>query len=435
MTLVPDNWEGDRNDAQWRLQWRSQLEAKSYGLLERDDKVFMHQVLSTPCLDMVQSAQGSWLRMEEGRKILDLHGNSVHTIGYNHPHVRKALLAQLDLLSFSPRRFSNRIAIEFAERLCTLSNGVLSRILLMPAGTIAISTGLRLARLWSGKTKIVTWWDSFHGATFDNCALSGEDMFRRDAEHLSSQIVHLPSPGSHCPPGFDDPQILDFLARKDGNIGVFLAEGIRHSGVVIPSHDYWKEIRKICDKHGILLFLDDIPCGLGRLGTPFSFQHFGIEPDMVALGKALGGGLYPQAALLMREDANRFSERSLGHFTHEKSPLGSACGLAVLEVLETENLYARASQLGNEFTAAFPIEQYPMIQSIRVAGALIGFELISEELAQETLNESLRRGVSFKIGGGRTLTLNPPLNIAKDDLQWAIQVLRESLHCAYQKLT
>ncbi len=427
MTSMFDNWEGDRNDAAWRLSWRNNLAEDSSNFLKRDEAVFLHQALSTPCLDAIINAQGSWLTMCNGKKILDFHGNSVHHIGHAHPAIRQALSDQLAELAFSPRRYTNHKAIEFAERLCQASHHVLNRVLLMPSGSAAISAGLRLGRLWSGKEKVVTWWDSFHGATFDNCAVSGEWMFRNGAMHLEAAVRHMAPPGGDAPAALADPEVLDYMARKEGNIGVFLAEGVRHSGVLIPNADYWQTIRRICDKHGILLFMDDIPCGLGRLGSDYSFQQFQIEPDMVALGKSLGGGLYPQAALLARASANRFSAASLGHFTHEKSPLGAACGLAVLDVLKNENLYAQAVHIGNKIASSLTAAQHATVKAVRHLGALVGIVTDSEDTAQAILEYSLYNGLSFKIGGGNVLTLSPPLNISENDLAQALQILHDGL--------
>lgn len=427
MTPELDNWEGDRNDAAWRLSWRRRLADESAKLLERDDAVFLHQALSTPCLDAIANAQGSWLTMCNGTKILDFHGNSVHHIGHAHPAILKALSDQLAELAFSPRRYTNHKAIEFAERLCQASDHVLNRVLLMPSGSAAISAGLRLGRLWSGKEKVVTWWDSFHGATFDNCAVGGEWMFRNGAMHLEAAVRHMAPPGGDAPAALADPEVLDYMARKEGNIGVFLAEGVRHSGVLIPDTNYWQSIRRICDKHGILLFMDDIPCGLGRLGSDYSFQQFHIEPDMVALGKSLGGGLYPQAALLARASANRFSAASLGHFTHEKSPLGAACGIAMLEVLKSENLYTQAVHIGNKISSSITAAKLDTVKSVRHLGALVGIVTDSDETAQSVLEYCLYNGLSFKIGGGNVLTLNPPLNIADEDLNLALDILHQGL--------
>jgi len=418
-----DHFEGDRNEALWRKDWHASLSVKSQGILGRDERSFLHQSLSTPCIDVLAKAEGAWLEMADGRRILDFHGNSVHHIGHGNAVVKAALIKQMDELPFSPRRYANEPAVQLAERFQRLSNGLLRRTLMMPSGSSAISAGLRLARLASGKNKVVTWWDSFHGATFDNCAIGGERMFRDGAEHLSNASLHIAPPQSLAPQGLADPEVLDYLARKEGNVGVFLAEPVRHSGVLIPPVGYWQEIRRICDRHGILLFFDEIPCGLGRLGHMFAYQHAGVEPDLVALGKALGGGIFPQAALLCRESLNVVRSGSVGHFTHEKSPLGAACALATLDVIENENLCERANQIGLTLRDRLTQEKLPNMVEIRHAGALVGIELTDDACAEKALLRSLHAGLSFKVGAGNVLTLNPPLNITDQELNMATNIL------------
>ena len=448
MTLHFD--EGDRNDSAWRNSWRAGLGLASQQMLARDDKAFMQQVLSTPCLDILQGAQGIWLETLAGKRIMDFHGNSVHQLGYGHPEIKQALKDSLDALPFCPRRFTNEPAIVLAEKFRALSQGLLTRTLLMPSGSAAVSAGLRLARLVTGRTKVVTWWGSFHGATFDNCALSGEPMFSNGAEHLHPGVLHMhpPSTSLSASPSASlfasssleergsrrlgsDPSYLDFLARKDGDIGVFLAEPVRNVGVLIPPSGYWQEIRKICDKHGILLFFDEIPNGLGRIGEMFAYQFSQVEPDLVALGKGLGGGVFPQAALLCREQYAPPVDASLGHFTHEKSPLGASVALAVLHVLKRDQLCERAKVIGKIIANYFAQHPSACLGEVRVAGALVGLEIQDYQgfpdsaniRAEKILHACLAKGLSFKVGCGNVLTLSPPLIIDNSQLQIACEIL------------
>ena len=166
--------EGDSNLSDARKAWAKSIpdpETESY--LARDANVFMHQALSTPCLDVLKECDGIYITDLQGKRYMDFHGNSVHQIGYRNPFVIQKLKEQLDIFPFSPRRFTNLPAIELAEKLVSLLPSSLNRLLFAPGGTSAISMALKLARLVTGRHKTISWWDSFHGASMDAIAAGG----------------------------------------------------------------------------------------------------------------------------------------------------------------------------------------------------------------------------------------------------------------------
>ncbi len=153
--------------------------ARTRALLDRDAAAFLHQSLSTPCLDALVEAEGIWLTDVEGRRYMDFHGNNVHQIGYRHPRVVRAVKDALDTLPFSPRRFTNGYAVELAERLAALAPDPLGKVLFAPGGTLAIGMALKLARVATGRHKTISLWDSFHGASLDAISIGGEAVFRK----------------------------------------------------------------------------------------------------------------------------------------------------------------------------------------------------------------------------------------------------------------
>ena len=170
--------EGDLNLTGERAVWHkrhSNSETESW--LTRDEKAFLHQSLSTPCLDVIQSADGSEIQSLHDNVYLDFHGNSVHQIGYGHPKVIDAVKRQLDVLPFCPRRFTNIPAIKLAEKLVDLSDPGLDKVLFAPGGTSAIGIALKIARTVTGRFKTISMWDSFHGASLDAISLGGEAIF------------------------------------------------------------------------------------------------------------------------------------------------------------------------------------------------------------------------------------------------------------------
>jgi len=432
-----DRTEGDVNFSARRAQWQQEhLNADTQALLDEDAKYFLHQALSTPCLNALESCSGSELTDLEGRAILDFHGNSAHHVGYGHPKVLQAIREQLVVLPFSPRRYTNRVAVELARRLTRLAPMPDARVLFAPGGAAAISMALKLARIATGRYKTISWWGAFHGATLDAISIGGEEMFRKGVGPLLPGAFHVP------PPGNDDASTqasLDQIAailQREGDMAAFIAEPIRCTTVIQPPADYWVRVRELCDRHGALLIFDEIPIGLGRTGRMFACEYTGIEPDIVCLGKGLGGGIVPMAAMLAHGTLNVAAASSIGHFTHEKSPIGAAAALATLDVIEDEHLLRRSNEIGAQFgdqLRALQSRHYS-IREVRRCGMLFGVELhddarngfYASDGAEAMLYACLRRGLSFKISSGTVLTLAPPLTIAESDLQRAAAILDES---------
>ena len=190
--------EGDVNLSPARRAFESaHVRGRTRALLDADADVFLHQSLSTPCFDALASCDGIWLTDVEGRRIMDFHGNSVHQVGYRHPHVMAAVREQLDTLPFSPRRFTNEAAIALARRLADLAPDPLGKVLFAPGGALAIGMALKLARVATGRHKTLSLWDSFHGASLDAISIGGEAVFRKGIGPLLPGTEHAPP----CGPG------------------------------------------------------------------------------------------------------------------------------------------------------------------------------------------------------------------------------------------
>jgi 4-aminobutyrate aminotransferase len=429
-TAPADSSEGDINLGQRRTDWQAQhIDPATRALLDEDARWFLHQSMSTPCLNALQGAQGAWLTDTAGRRILDFHGNSLHQIGYGHPAVLAAMRETLDTLPFSPRRYTNRPAVDLARRLCQAAPMQGARLLFAPGGTAAIGMALKLARLATGRFKTISMWDAFHGASLDAISIGGEAVFRRGIGPLLPGSEHVPpcDPG-HCVFGCGGScalrcvDYIDYCLHKEGDVAAVIVETVRCTDVQVPPADYYRRLRQICDRHGALLILDEIPIALGRTGHLFSVERYGIEPDMIVIGKGLGGGSMPLAALIAREGLNVGPHISLGHYTHEKNPLACAAGLAVLDVIEQEGLLERSRRLGDEVLARLRTRTAGMaaVKEVRGAGLLIGIELHDPELAEAVLYRCLSEGLSFKVGQGHVLVLAPPLNVDEADLFWAL---------------
>lgn len=437
--------EGDVNASSLREKWNKSIEdGKTKKLLQRDNDSFLHQSLSTPCLDVIESAEGIYIINSKGKKYMDFHGNNVHQVGYGNEYVKEAVKKQIDKLPFCPRRYTNEKAIELAEKLGALSPGNLNRVLLMPGGTTAVSTALKLARLVTGKHKIITCWDSFHGASMDAIAVGGEAQFRSYMGPLIPGVERIPLPTSYrgifTQIGNSDifnAEYLEYVIEKEGDIGAFIAETIRNTDVQIPSKAYWKKVREICTKHNVLLILDEIPIAFGRTGKMFAYENYDIVPDIVCLGKGLGAGMIPIAAIIARDEYNVGDDIALGHYTHEKGTLGSAAALAMLQYIEEKKLLEKVMDDESFMREQLSImkEKYPLIGDVRGIGLLWGIELVKDRHTKEkAIKESeavmyacLERGLSFKVSGGNVLQLSPPLIITREQLKEAIAIVEAAI--------
>ena len=201
--VTPLNSEGDLNTSPRRQAWLdANLDAETRRWLDEDARYFLHQSLSTPCLDVLAACAGPYLQDLQGKRILDFHGNSVHQVGFGHPRVVEAIQEQMQSLSFCSRRYTNIPAIKLAKKLAELAPGPLGKILLAPGGTSAIGIALKLARMATGRFKTVSMWDSFHGASLDAISVGGEAIFRQGVGPLLPGTEHVPPPDAqHCPWG------------------------------------------------------------------------------------------------------------------------------------------------------------------------------------------------------------------------------------------
>jgi 4-aminobutyrate aminotransferase len=303
------------------------------------------------------------------------------------------------------------------------------------------------ARAATGRFKTISFWDSFHGAGFGARSLSGERMFH------SEPIGPLLPGAEHVPP-FGDyrnawgvthgsgelcARTIRYVLEKEGDVCALIAEPMRASGTTAPP-GFWQEVRQACNEYGALLIFDEIPTGLGKTGRMFACEHEGVTPDILVLGKALGGGMLPMAAILAREDLDVCAEVSYGHYTHEKNPITATAALTTLSIIEDEGLVENASRIGQlAFSGLCELQsRHELIGDVRGRGCVWGIELVLDrqsrtpayDAAEAALYASLEKGLSFKVMNGNVLTLTPPLILQTDELQRALEILNASLEIA-----
>ena len=449
----PSQSEGDVNGTPERAAWQqAHVEAAGRALLDRDAAAFLHQSVSTPCLSTIRRAEGLWIEDLAGRRYMDFHGNNVHHLGHGHPEVIAAIKAQLDELSFAPRRFVPERAVELAEALSEQFRsltGAAGRVLFTTGGSDAVEAALKLARAATGRFKTLSFWDAFHGAGFGASSVGGESLFR------SGRLGPLLPGSEHVAPfgcyrcvyghpvdadGRPDLQqcrlacaaMVRYVLEREGDVAAVIAEPAR-AVPFLPPPGYWQAVREACHAHGTLLVFDEIPTGLGKTGRFFAAEHDGAAPDIVVLGKALGGGVLPIAACIARADLNVAGDFALGHYTHEKNPVTAAAALATLRVIERDGLVEQAARVG-----ALALERlrqmkrrHRLIGDVRGRGLLIGIELVADRdaktpapaAAERVLYRALARGLSFKTTMGCVLTLTPPLITTTEQMNRALDIL------------
>ena len=415
--------EGESNRSEAGLNWRrSSAGPRSAPLLQRDSAAFMHQSLSSPCVATIAKAEGICIEDLDGRRFMDFHGNSVHHVGFAHPRLVGAIKSQLDTLSFSPRRFTNDTAVTLAERLAERAPGDLSKVLFTTGGSDANEVALKIARAATGRFKTLSFWDAFHGAGFGASSVGGEATFR-------SQIAGPLLPGAehvapfhcyHCPYGHAGPDscglacasMVDYTLARETDTAALIAEPMR-AVPVVPPKGYWAKAAASCRDHGTLLIMDEIPTGLGKTGRFFAYDHDEVTPDIVTLGKALGGGVLPIAAVIARADLDVAGDFAIGHYTHEKNPVTARAALTTLDIIEDEGLTERADKLGTQAMDRLreTSADCPIAGDIRGRGLMFGVEIVSDReartpdqaRAEKIYYACLAEGLSFKISAGNCL--------------------------------
>ncbi len=453
-TAKPHQSEGDVNFSKRRKEWATQnIDGSSKALLERDAKAFLHQSVSTPCLNTVSKAEGAYIYDGQGCRYLDFHGNNVHHIGYGHPRLKAAITEQMDQLPFAPRRFTCEPAVELAEKLSAISPGGLSKVLFATGGSDAIEMALKVARAKTGRFKTISFWDAFHGAGFGASSIGGEQLFRGQAigpllpgtEHVAPFACY------RCPYGYEvndegvpDQQIckttcanmIKYVLEKEGNVAAVIAEPAR-AVPYTPPPGFWKMVRQACNDAGALLIFDEIPTGLGKTGKMFACDYDEVVPDILVMGKALGGGILPIAATLCHPDLDVLGDYAIGHYTHEKNPVTTRAALTTINIIEDEGLVENAEKIG-----AYALERmqdmkrkFSMVGDVRGRGFLLGMELVldpvtkepASDAAEEILYHAFDAGLSFKTTMGNVLTFTPPLITTSEQMDFALDIIETGL--------
>ena len=445
--------EGDSNLSKNRQAWSEGAKHDTVGrqLIEDDNRYFIHQSLSTPCLAAVRKVEGIWVEDTAGRRFMDFHGNNVHHIGYAHPRLAQAIKDQIDELPFAPRRFTDEPAVALAKKLSEIAPGADSKVLFATGGSDAIDMALKLARAATGRHKTISFWDSFHGAGFGGLSVGGESLFRNNMGPMLPGGEHVaPFSCYRCPYGYEDnngqpnldmckmtcANVVRYVLEKEKDVAAVIAEPVR-AVPYLPPPGFWQSVREVCTEMGALLIFDEIPNGLGKTGSMFVSEHFNVVPDITVIGKALGGGMLPIAAMIVRPELDILSEQALGHYTHEKNPITTRAALTTIEIIEDEGLVENARQVGLQALERLGVmkDRHPVIGNVTGLGLCLGIDLVTDkdtkapasDLADRVMYRCLNNGLSFKTTMGNVLTLTPPLVTTPAQMDAALDLIEEAI--------
>ncbi|MDI7276237.1 MAG: ornithine--oxo-acid transaminase [Anaerolineae bacterium] len=377
-------------------------------------------------LDVVLTrGEGAWVWDVEGRRYLDcLSAYSALNQGHNHPRIVAAMIEQAQRLALTSRAFRNDQLPLLAQELCELMG--YEMMLPMNSGVEAVETAIKAARKWGytvkgvpdGQAEIIACTGNFHGRTTTVVGFSSEEQYRAGFGPFA--------PGFRLVP-YGDARALE-RAITPHTVG-FLFEPIQgEGGVIVPPEGYLRRAREICSRHRVLMIADEIQTGLGRTGKLLGCEHEGVRPDVVLLGKALAGGMYPVSAVLAsREVLGLFQPGDHGS-TFGGNPLGCAVAREALRVIVEEGLCERALELGEYLLSRLREIESPSVAECRGKGLLVGIVLKPEAGGARRLCEALQeRGVLAKETHVTVIRLAPPLVISREDLDWMLAQVAEVL--------
>ena len=368
---------------------------------------------------VISRGEGSWVEDVEGRRYFDaLSAYSALNFGHRHPQLVAAAREQLDRLTLTSRAFRNdrigTLCRELAE-LCSLD-----RVLPMNTGAEAVETAIKAARKWgyeakgvaAGRAKIVVCRGNFHGRTTTIISFSDDEVARTGFGPFTPGFESVP---------YGDLATLE--AALDEDTVAFLVEPVQgEAGVIIPPDGYLEGARALCTEANALLITDEIQSGLGRTGRTFAADHEGVTPDLMLLGKALGGGIVPISAVVGTGEVLGLFKPGQHGSTFGGNPLACAIAIAVLDLLRDGSLQRNAAELGDRFAASLRAADHPAVTAIRQRGLWIGVDIgPGGATAREACMELLTTGVLAKETQTRTIRFAPPLTTSADELEWVLE--------------
>jgi acetylornithine/N-succinyldiaminopimelate aminotransferase len=374
-----------------------------------------------PFLIEVDRAEGIYIYDKNGKSYMDMiSGVAVNNIGHRHPKVVEAIQKQLDkhLHVMVYGEFVQDAQNEMAQELIDLLPEKLNCVYTVNSGTEAIEAALKLAKRYTGRSEIVSFRGSYHGSTHGSMSVSGNEIKKQAYRPLLPDVRFLE---------FNNQEMLNQISEKTAGVIIETVQG--DAGVRIPEKEFLFALRRKCNEVGAQLIFDEIQCGMGRTGKVFAFEHFGVVPDMLTLGKALGGGMPIGALVSSKEKMHVFTNNPmLGHITtFGGHPLNCAASAAFLKVVKTEINWNEVERLGALLEKI--ISESNEIKAIRRIGMMFAFDMESSERVAKVVEKCLEKGLItfWFLSHPYSFRLSPPLNISEEEIILAGKLILQAI--------
>ena len=373
-------------------------------------------------------AEGCYVYGPEGEKYLDcLGGPGVFTFGHMHPKIVQAVTAQLQEMPLSSHLLLDPVSAEAAAKLASIAPEGLQYTFFCNSGAEAIEGALKIARMHTGRPEFVCAVNAFHGKTFGALSASGRDTYKTPFQPLLSGFSHVP---------FGDAEALR-AAVNDRTAAVLLEPIQCEAGIIVPPPGYLQAAREICDQAGALLILDEIQTGFGRTGAVWACDHEGVKPDMMTLGKALGGGVMPIGAFMARPEIwEVFHDNPYIHTsTFGGSPLACRAAIAAIEVLAEDDIVRKCAERGAELLAGIQQvgAEFPeLVEDVRGKGLLVGVQFAEADLGNLVIAGLAQENIltAFTLNRPEVIRLEPPAVITSAEIQRVVQAFRQAIASA-----
>jgi putrescine aminotransferase len=377
------------------------------------------------------SGKGSHFEDVTGRKFIDcLGGYGIYSAGINHPKIVRAVKSQLERMPLSSQELLDPLRGALARLLGELAPGDLQDCFFISNGTDAIEGAMKLARLYTGKPGFISCIRGFHGKSYGSLSLMGKAEYRLAFEPLLQDVYFVP---------FGDALAVENELRKAEAVGMAIAgvvvEPVQgEAGAIVPPPDFWPRLREICSRFGVLLIADEVQTGLGRTGKMFAVEHWDVVPDIMCLGKALGGGVMPLSAFMSTPEIWKVLEPNpfIHSSTFGGNPLACAAGIAAVNVTLEEDLPGQAAAMGEYLMSELRKIQrhYPEhLMEVRGLGLLIGLEFVDTEFGYAVAAGLFKRGVlvAGTLLNAKTLRVEPALNIPRPVVDELLEKLDDTM--------